>query len=82
MLGKVILHLHLFSAGIGKVENEMYSKFYYNRFYYLTDTLTLRGITPCYGIGDKIFLCVARHYNESFRIHWCRKLHNTTSGLR
>lgn len=48
MLGKVILHLNLFSAGIGKVENEMYSKFYYNRFYYLSDTLTLRGITPCY----------------------------------
>ena len=46
MLGKVILHLNLFSAGIGKVENEMYSKFYYNRFYYLSDTLTLRGITP------------------------------------
>ena len=58
MLGKVILHLNLFSAGIGKVENEMYSKFYYNRFYYLSDTLTLRGITPCYGIGDKIFRCV------------------------
>lgn len=77
MLVKVILHLNLFSAGIGKVENEMYS-----RFYYLSDTLTLRGITPCYGIGDKIFRCVARYYNESFRIHRCRKLHNTTSGLR
>ena len=57
MLVKVILHLNLFSAGTGKVENEMYSRFYYDRFYYLSDTLTLRGITLLGNWRQNLSLC-------------------------
>lgn len=57
MLVKVMLHLNLFSAGMGKVENEMHSRFYHNRFYYLSDTLTLRGITLLWNWTQNLSQC-------------------------